>query len=306
MARAPQQMRRAEQPRRATRPAVTQQRTVRPPAQARTQPQNRNIVRQPQNQNRNVVRQPQDQNRNVVQQPQKQNRNVAQQPQVREQDRAQADARKLPLKGDAATVTQRATERHTRIRQAREQLAAPDRTRLQTTLRLNEVRRFNEARVRNVRFDRRVGHRIPRNLRLWAIPAAVVAFFPYYSGYSYFVVEEDLYVVDPQSYVVVDVVDSSYWTGGGGERQQMAGLQLTEEEIVAIRNGIPPDVADAGLRLRLALGATIPQFVELMEFPLELIDQIPKLRGYRFLVNGEQIVIVQPRDRSIAYVIDRT
>jgi hypothetical protein len=32
---------------------------------------------------------------------------------------------------------------------------------------------------------------------------------------------------------------------------------------------------------------------------------VPKLRSYVFLVAGDQIVIVQPRDRSIALVIDR-
>jgi len=32
---------------------------------------------------------------------------------------------------------------------------------------------------------------------------------------------------------------------------------------------------------------------------------VPKLRDYMFLVAGDQIVIVQPRDRTIALVIDR-
>jgi hypothetical protein len=34
-------------------------------------------------------------------------------------------------------------------------------------------------------------------------------------------------------------------------------------------------------------------------------DRVPQLQGYRFLVTGDQIVIVERGDRSIALVIDR-
>jgi hypothetical protein len=58
--------------------------------------------------------------------------------------------------------------------------------------------------------------------------------------------------------------------------------------------------------LRLALGAEIPQDVEPHEFPPLVLDRVPQLQGYRFIVTGDQIVIVEPRDRSIALVIDRS
>ena len=34
-------------------------------------------------------------------------------------------------------------------------------------------------------------------------------------------------------------------------------------------------------------------------------DQIPKLRAYRFVVSRDELVIVVPRDRSVALVLDR-
>ena len=85
----------------------------------------------------------------------------------------------------------------------------------------------------------------------------------------------------------------------------MAELQLTEQEIAFVRDSIPPDVPDAGLQLRLALGAEIPPDARLHEFPELLLDRVQQLRRYRFLVSDNQIVIVQPRDRSIALVVDR-
>jgi hypothetical protein len=36
-----------------------------------------------------------------------------------------------------------------------------------------------------------------------------------------------------------------------------------------------------------------------------VLDRVPELRDFRFLVTDEQIVIVEPRDRSILLVIDR-
>jgi Protein of unknown function (DUF1236) len=63
--------------------------------------------------------------------------------------------------------------------------------------------------VHNVNFDYHVGRRIPRHIHLFAIPAAVFAFFPYYEDCSYFVVNDDICIVDPRTYVVVDVIDAT-------------------------------------------------------------------------------------------------
>jgi hypothetical protein len=128
-------------------------------------------------------------------------------------------------------------------------------------------------------------------------------FFPYYRDYSYFVVDDEICIVDPRTYVIVDVIDQGYWSGG--PRQEIAGLQLSEREIALIRDSVPPDFPDAGLQLRLALGAEIPGDVQLHQFAPLLLDQVAQLREYRFLISGDQIVIVQPNDRSIALVIDR-
>ena len=59
------------------------------------------------------------------------------------------------------------------------------------------------------------------------------------------------------------------------------------------------------MRLRLALGAELPGDVELYEFPAIVLDRISRLRNHRFLVAERQIIIVDPRHRSIALVIDR-
>ena len=110
-------------------------------------------------------------------------------------------------------------------------------------------------------------------------------------------------IVDPRSYVIVDVIDQGYWGGGG--RPQVAGLHLSAAEITLVRDSIPPDFPVADIRLRLALGAEIPDDVELHELPVIVLNRVPKLRDYRFLMTTDQIVIVDPGRRSIALVIDK-
>jgi len=194
-------------------------------------------------------------------------------------------------------LEQRVAERHTEIQNARMQLSSENKQRL------HQAFNIDRARIRNVNFDHHVGRRIPRHIHLFAIPAAVFAFFPYYEDYSYFVVDDDICIVDPRTYLVVDVIDAGYWSGPS--RPHVAGFHLSVQEMDIVREGIPADFPDAGIHLRLALGAEIPEDAQLHEFAPFVLDRVPKLRGYMFLVAGDQIVIVQPRDRSIALVIDR-
>ena len=194
-------------------------------------------------------------------------------------------------------MKQRAAQRHTEIQTARMQLSGEKKERL------HQAFNMNRARVHNVNFDYHVGRRIPRHIHLFPIPAAVFAFFPYYEDYSYFVVDDDICIVDPRTYVVVDVIDAAYWHEPG--RARVAGVHLSGHQIAIVRESIPADFPDTDIHLRLALGAEIPRGVELHEFAPFVLDRAPQLRDYRFLVAGDQIVIVQPGDRSIALVIDR-
>jgi len=191
----------------------------------------------------------------------------------------------------------RMTRRREEIRVARERLGPNDRQRFGTAF------DFQRARVTNARFDRHIGHRVPRHVHLFPVPREVISFFPYYRDYRYVIVDDDICIVDPGTYEIVDVIDPGYYHGGS--RPEVAGLSLNPSQVALVRESISRDFPDTPIRLRLALGAEIPGDVELYDFPVILLDRVPKLRDFRFLVTDEQIVIVEPRDRSIALVIDR-
>jgi hypothetical protein len=212
--------------------------------------------------------------------------------QRREAEQSGARRERERQAGDRVT-----TQRREELRLARERLAPNDRQRLRTAF------DFRQARVTNARFERRIGHRVPRHVRLFPVPLAVISFFPYYRDYHYVIIDEDICIVDARTYEIVDVIDQDYYRGG--PRQEVAGLTLSHNEIALVRDSVPRDFPDADVRLRLALGAEIPGDVEIFEFPAIVLDRVSQLRHYRFLVAEGQIVIVDPRDRSIAVVIDR-
>jgi hypothetical protein len=213
-------------------------------------------------------------------------RRAAEQPSVR-RDREAAERGK---------GGERVAERREEMRHARDRLGPDERRRLHSAF---DLRR---ARVTNAKFDWHVGHRVPRHVHLYPVPREIISFFPYYRDYSYVVVDDEICIVDRRTYEIVDVIDQGYI---GGSRHEIAGLSLSSEQMAFVRDGIPGDFPEADVRLRLALGAEVPREVEIFEFPVIVLDRLPQLRDYRFLVAAAQIVIVNPGDRSIALVIDR-
>lgn len=209
---------------------------------------------------------------------------------------------------DRRTSSGRTEERRNTVGQVREsrnpqrsEAAREERARLTAEQRTRFHNSFDRRRTSNVRFSSRIGQRIPRSVRLYAIPAAVIGLVPAYSYYRYVYLDDTISVVDPDTYEVVDVID--YGSGGADVRE--AGLDLTADERALLLGSIPIDFPDTGLRLSLALGAEIPSRVELHAFPDVVLDQVPELNAYRFVVSDGDVVIVDPSDREIALVVRR-
>jgi hypothetical protein len=188
-------------------------------------------------------------------------------------------------------------QKHEEARSARERLSSDQRT----DLRGKFDRRG--ARAGGAKFSVHIGAHVPRRVRLYAVPAAVLAIVPAYSAYRYVVVEDEIIIVDPATYEVVDVIE---------ERSQQASrnpnrieLRLTSDQRALVLDSIGNDYEPANVRVRLALGAEIPRNIELHSFSGEVVDSVPELRKFRFVVAERDVVIVDPGDRSVALVIER-
>jgi hypothetical protein len=210
----------------------------------------------------------------------------------RQKDRAQAQDRRNS--GDRQRAEGRGDQnRREVIREARTRFSADQRQRFRSS--------FNRRHVTNVRFSARIGTRVPRSVRLYAIPAAVIGLVPAYSYYRYVYVDDTICIVDPATYEVVDVIEY----GSDTPTVVEARLDLTAAERALLLDSISADFPETDVSLRLALGADVPDRVELHTFPEIVIDRIPKLRGHRFVVSDGDVVIVGARSREIQLVVRR-
>lgn len=209
----------------------------------------------------------------------------------------------------------KATERPDRDRpkaterpdQDRPKSAQPDtdkdrqvRTRVSEKQRSDVGVRLRQTRVEKTRVNITVniGSRVPRTVRLRPLPATILTFAPAYRGYSYIVLEDDtIVIVDARTYVIVDVIPADT------RRVERPGpLALSAEQMRFIYERVPKD-RTADVRIRLALGAEVPRNVELLRFPSVVVERVPEVRRYRYIVAADDVAIVDPTDNAVVLVI---
>lgn len=160
-----------------------------------------------------------------------------------------------------------------------------------------------EGRVEKTRINVSVniGRTIPRSVRLHTLPVTVISLAPAYRGYSYIVLEDDtICIVDQRTYVIVDVIPAG---SQRADRPSRANLALSGDQMRFIFTSVPKD-RTADVRVRLALGAEVPRDVELLAFPGVVTERVPEMQRYRYIVSGDDVVVVDPSDNAVVLVIN--
>jgi hypothetical protein len=81
-------------------------------------------------------------------------------------------------------------------------LSGEQRTKITSVIREQHVQP-----VTHVDFDIRAGVRVPRTVSFHPLPAEVVTLYPEWRGYEYFLVNDQIIVVNPRTLEIVDVID---------------------------------------------------------------------------------------------------
>jgi uncharacterized protein DUF1236 len=145
-----------------------------------------------------------------------------------------------------------------------------------------------------------IGTPLPRSIRLYRMPITIVSFEPAYRGYSYVLLEDEtIVIVDERTYLIVDVIPAGTQRADGPGRGY---LTLSADDMRFIYRTAPRD-RTANVRVRLALGAEVPRDVDLVAFPNDMVERVPDLRRYRYIVTENDIVIVDPDSHAVALVI---
>ena len=110
----------------------------------------------------------------------------------------------------------------------------------------------------------------------------------------------DAVIIHPTDYVVIAVI------GGEGRVGSRSGgrITLASDDRVFVRRHV-----DLGARVRLGIGSisigmNLPDSVELRPLPDVVVQRHPDLRGHRYFVYEEDIVIVEPQSREVVLVIE--
>jgi hypothetical protein len=79
------------------------------------------------------------------------------------------------------------------------------------------ITRLNVQPLNNVNFSLTVGTAVPRDVRMQTLPSDLVEVVPQYRGYSFFVVRDEIVIVEPSTYQIVTVLPHN---GGRPPRQR--------------------------------------------------------------------------------------
>ncbi|WP_284317345.1 DUF1236 domain-containing protein, partial [Methylobacterium gnaphalii] len=84
---------------------------------------------------------------------------------------------------------------------ASKSLSTTQRTEFRSTITKSGVRPLT-----NVNFSVRVGTAVPRSVHLNPLPASIISLVPAYRGYEYVLVGDDIVIIDPDTFEIVDVI----------------------------------------------------------------------------------------------------
>src|SRR5919109_1588984 len=124
------------------------------------------------------------------------------QTQQRQREQGQTTQQPTQQRDQGQTTTQQRDQGQTGTQQRQQgqttQITSEQRTRISSI-----VKTHREARVSNVNFDIRVGTVVPRTVKLVALPQEVVVIHPAWRGFLFFIVEEQIVIVEPGSLRIV-------------------------------------------------------------------------------------------------------
>ena len=83
------------------------------------------------------------------------------------------------------------------------QMTTEQRTSIRTVIKEQHVRP-----VQNVTFSISIGTRVPRTVSFYPLPTQLVSIYPDWRGYQYFLVGDQIIVVNPRTHEIVAVLEA--------------------------------------------------------------------------------------------------
>ncbi|SDI46310.1 Protein of unknown function [Bradyrhizobium lablabi] len=180
----------------------------------------------------------------------------------------------------------------------------------QQRTRVNEsITRLNVQPVNNVNFSLTVGTAVPRDVHLQTLPADVVEVVPQYRGYSFFVVRDEIVIVEPSTYKIVTVLPRSGGATAAAPASSHSKVSFTDKDRDVVRKHIKTRTTEhqttgSTAKVVIRRGERLPDSVEFEEFPETVYREAPSLREYRYVHRENRTYLVDPGERRVIEEID--
>jgi hypothetical protein len=169
------------------------------------------------------------------------------------------------------------------------------------------IARLNVAPLNNVNFSLSVGTAVPRDVRFQPLPADIVEVMPQYRGYNFFVVRDEIVIIEPTTYKIVDVLPRTGRSTAAAPAPHRTTFSDRDREVIrkhARSSRTEQRTTGSATSTRVKVGERLPDSVEIRSFPDEIYRESPSLREYRYIERDNRTYLIEPRERTIIEEID--
>jgi hypothetical protein len=172
------------------------------------------------------------------------------------------------------------------------------------------IARLNVQPLTNINFSLSVGTAVPRDIRLQPLPPDVVQVVPQYRGYNFFVVRDEIVIVDPSSFQIVTVLPRSGGSAAAAPARSQSKVSFTDKDRDVVRKhvktrterpaaGSAEQTTGSAAKMVIRRGERLPESVEVEEFPETVYRDAPALREYRYLHRENRTYLIDPAERTV-------
>ena len=230
-----------------------------------------------------------------------------------QQPPASSQAQQAPASGNANTAAQQpASQSSTATNSAQPSTnvnASVNINDQQRTRVAESITRLNVQPLTNVNFSLTVGTAVPRDIRLQTLPADVVEVVPQYRGYSFFVVRDEIVIVEPSTYQIVTVLPRNGGATAAAPAPSHSKVSFTDKDRDVVRKHVKTRTTErqttgSTAKVVIRRGERLPDSVEVEEFPETVYREAPSLREYRYIQRENRTYLVDPGERRVIEEID--
>jgi hypothetical protein len=125
-------------------------------------------------------------------------------------------------------------------------------------------------------------------VRLQTLPSDVVEVVPQYRGYSFFVVHDEIVIVEPSTYQIVTVLPRNGGSTAAAPAPARAKVAFTDKDRDVVRKHVKTRTVErqttgSTARVEIRRGERLPDSVEVEEFPETVYREAPSLREHRYI-----------------------